>query len=235
MLFKKIFPKRINKINNNKINALNASVNIDEVNNGRYTVNNKNDLLNTSFQKKKNLGTFKIVNKKSEGNKNINLNLDLSFDYSKKNLINEPNKSTNIDDYSNNNTEMDLLRNKYNKKVIGNYKQLSHTKNYPSTMLSYQEFDEPIKAEKKEEKEKEKNLNNKWKIYENLSPDQIQRRQFLESKKKWITKEDFHRHFGLRSTSIKPIKNIMIYGEPVSSHKYRDINPSKWITPNGFI
>ena len=86
-----------------------------------------------------------------------------------------------------------------------------------------------------EEKEKIKNLNDKWKKYENLSPEQTQRRQFLESKKKWIAKEDFHRHFGIRSTSIKPIKNIMIYGEPVSSHKYRDINPSKWITPNGFI
>ena len=181
MLFKKIFPKRINKINNNKINDLNASVNIDEVNNGRYTVNNKNDLLNTSFQKKKNLGTFKIVNKKSEGNKNINLNLDLSFDYSKKNLINEPNKSTNIDDYSNNNTEMDLLRNKYNKKVIGNYKQLSHTKNYPSTMLSYQEFDEPIKAEKKEEKEKEKNLNNKNEIYSNNDKNKIKEDIVIQS------------------------------------------------------
>ena len=81
----------------------------------------------------------------------------------------------------------------------------------------------------------DKNISNKWKKYENLSPEQIQRREFLESKKKWIAKEDFHRHFGLRSTSIKPIANVMIYGEPVSSHKFRDINPLKWITPNGFI
>jgi len=170
MLFKKIFPKRMNKMNNNnKINELNASVNMDEINNVRYTVNNKNDLLNTSFQKKKNLGTFNIVNKKSEGNKNknINLNLDLSFDYSKKNVINDPNKSTNFDDYRNNNTEKDLIKNKYNKKVIGNYKQLSHAKNYPSTMLSYQEFDEPIKADKKEEKEKNININNKNEIHSN--------------------------------------------------------------------
>ena len=174
VLFKKIFPKRINKINNNnnKVNDLNVSVNMDEINNIRYTVNNKNDILNTSFQKKKNLGTFKIGNKKLEENKNKNknLNLDLSFDYSKNNLINDPNKSTNFEDYrNNNNTEMNLIRNKYNKKVIGNYKQLSHTKNYQSAMLSYQEFDEPIKAVKKEEKEKEKekNLNNKNEINSN--------------------------------------------------------------------
>ena len=51
---------------------------------------------------------------------------------------------------------------------------------------------------------------NLLKIYENLSPEQIQRREFLESKKKWISKEDFHRHFGLRTTSIKPIVNIII-------------------------
>ena len=85
------------------------------------------------------------------------------------------------------------------------------------------------------EPEKEKDIANKWKKYENLSPEQIQRKEFLESKKKWISKEDFHRHFGARSTSTKPIANIMIYGTPVSSHKFRDINPLKWITPNGFI
>ena len=79
------------------------------------------------------------------------------------------------------------------------------------------------------------NENNKWKKYENISPEQIQRKEFLESKKKWMSKEDFHRVFGVRSTSIKPIPSIMIYGKPVSSHKYREIYPEKWITPNGFI
>ena len=79
------------------------------------------------------------------------------------------------------------------------------------------------------------NLNDKWKKYENLSLEEIQRKEFLESKKKWISKEDFHRVFGVRSTSIKPIPSVMIFGKPVSSHKYRDIFPEKWITPNGFI
>ena len=79
------------------------------------------------------------------------------------------------------------------------------------------------------------NLNDKWKKYENLSLEQIQRKEFLESKKKWMSKEDFHRVFGVRSTSIKPIASVMIYGKPVSSHKYREIYPEKWITQNGFI
>ena len=86
-----------------------------------------------------------------------------------------------------------------------------------------------------EKESKHELISKRWKKYENLTPEQIQRKEFLESKKKWICKEDFHRHFGLRSTSIKPTVNVMIYGEPVSSHKYREINPSKWITPNGFI
>lgn len=84
-------------------------------------------------------------------------------------------------------------------------------------------------------KKKKTNLNDKWKKYENFSPEQIQRKEFLESKKKWLSKEDFHRVFGLRTTSIKPIPNIMNVGEPVSAHKYREIHPEKWITPNGFI
>ena len=79
------------------------------------------------------------------------------------------------------------------------------------------------------------NKNDKWKKYENVSLEQIQRKEFLESKKKWMSKEDFHRVFGVRSTSIKPIPSVMIYGQPVSSHKYRDIHPEKWMTQNGFI
>lgn len=84
-------------------------------------------------------------------------------------------------------------------------------------------------------KKKKTNLNDRWKKYENVPPEQIQRKEFLESKKKWLSKEDFHRVFGLRTTSIKPIPNIMNFGEPVAAHKYRDIHPEKWITPNGFI
>jgi hypothetical protein len=161
MLFKKIFPKRVNKINNNKINDLNASVNIDEINNNQGNTANNTNILNKSFQKKKNLGTFKkIGNKKFETNKN--LNLDLSLDYSKNNYkLIDPNKSTNFEEYGINNTEINMGNNKYNKKIVGNYKQLSHVKNYQSTMLSsYQEFDEPVKNEKKEKNLFDNNRNN---------------------------------------------------------------------------
>ena len=169
MLFKKIFPKRTSKINNNKINnlELNTSVNVDEIGNQRNTVNNKEDLLNKSFQKKKNVGIFKkIGNKKFEGKKN--LNLDLSLDYSKNKFeIKDPNKSMNFEDHRNN-TEMNLLNNKYNKKIVGNFPK-SHMKNYQSTMLSYQEFDEPIKNEKPEKREKNLFSNNeKPKIKEDM-------------------------------------------------------------------
>ena len=75
----------------------------------------------------------------------------------------------------------------------------------------------------------------KWKEYENISPEQRERKEFLESKKKWVSKQDFHRVFGLHTTSIKPIPNIMSYGIPVTAHRYRDIHPEKWMTPNGFV
>ena len=173
MLFKKIFPKRNSKINNNKKNnlELNTSVNIDEIGNQRNTVNNKEDILNKSFQKKKNLGTFKkIGNKKFEAKKN--LNLDLSLDYSKNKFESkDQNRPTSLEDCKNN-TEVNLLKNKYNKKIVGNFPK-SHMKNYPNIMLSYQEFDEPIKNEKQEKKEKNlfdnnNNNNEKKKIKEDV-------------------------------------------------------------------
>ena len=80
-----------------------------------------------------------------------------------------------------------------------------------------------------------KQLQEKWKEYDQLSPEQRQRREFLESKKKWISKEDFHRVFGLHTTAIKPIPNVMSYGKPVTDYKYREVDPKKWITPNGFV
>ena len=89
--------------------------------------------------------------------------------------------------------------------------------------------------EEKEETEKEKDIANKWKKYENVSPERIQRKEFLESKKKWISKEDFHRVFGLNTTALKPIPNAMESGTPISKYKYRDEFPDKWLTSNGFV
>ena len=114
MFFKKIFPKRVNKQNN--INDLNNSINLDEINNQRNTVNNRNDILNKSFKKKKYIGTFKIGNKKSETN-----NMNISFDsdpnkYNKKIIkknfqeFDEPiNNDKNIDKNNNNKIKENIV------------------------------------------------------------------------------------------------------------------------------
>jgi hypothetical protein len=80
-----------------------------------------------------------------------------------------------------------------------------------------------------------KKLQEKWKEYDQLSPEQRQRREFLESKKKWVSKEDFHRVFGLHTTAIKPLPNVLSYGKPVTDYKFREVNHEKWLTPNGFL
>ena len=168
ILFKKIFPKRENKFKN-KIVDLNTSDNEqikNQINSNIKEEKNKNegknDLLNKSFQKKRTLGTFRKI-----GNQRNTINLDLSVDYEKGNIllnnneINDPNRSTYINDYRNTNTEMNSARNKYNKKVIGNFKK-EQIKNYQSTLLTYQEFDAPIKKEelKKNSYDNNKNFNN---------------------------------------------------------------------------
>ena len=114
MFFKKIFPKRVNK--QHSINELNNSINLDEINNQRNTVNNRNDILNKSFKKKKYIGTFKIGNKKSETN-----NMNISFDsdpnkYNKKIIkknfqeFDEPiNNDKSIDKNNNNKIKEDIV------------------------------------------------------------------------------------------------------------------------------
>ena len=161
ILFKKIFPKRTDKLFKNKINDLNTSENEQINNNLKESKNNNNskgDLLNKSFQKKKTIGTFRKL-----GNKKNAINLDLSVDYANNNILGnnneiiDSNRSSIYNDYKSHNTEMYFGRNKYNKKVVGNFKK-DHIKNYQSTLLTYQEFDAPIK---KEENNKNLNDNNK--------------------------------------------------------------------------
>jgi hypothetical protein len=65
--------------------------------------------------------------------------------------------------------------------------------------------------------------------------EQVKRKEFIESKKKWLSKEDFHRVFGLHTTSTKPIPNVIGAGMPLSYYKYRDIHPDKWLTSSGFV
>ena len=189
ILFKKIFPKRTDKLFKNKINDLNTSENEQINNNLKESKNNNNskgDLLNKSFQKKKTIGTFRKL-----GNKKNAINLDLSVDYANNNILGnnneiidsnrssiynnykshntemyfgrnkneiiDSNRSSIYNNYKSHNTEMYFGRNKYNKKVVGNFKK-DHIKNYQSTLLTYQEFDAPIK---KEENNKNLNDNNK--------------------------------------------------------------------------
>ena len=173
-----------------------------------------------------------IMNKKNKSNKDkkikINLRMKTYNSFHKRRNTNQnlPNLGLESDNYIKN-SNLQKMEEEYTAVTSGlksrSIKTAQSSKNkLVSSINNYSE-------------EKKKDKKDKWKTYENLTPEQIRRKEFLESKKKWISKEDFHRHFGLRTTSIKPIANIMNYGEPVSSHKYRDINPSKWITPNGFI
>ena len=173
-----------------------------------------------------------IMNKKNKSNKDkkikINLRMKTYNSFYKRRNTNQnlPNLGLESDNYIKN-SNLQKMEEEYTAVTSGlksrSIKTAQSSKNkLVSSINNYSE-------------EKKKDKKDKWKTYENLTPEQIRRKEFLESKKKWISKEDFHRHFGLRTTSIKPIANIMNYGEPVSSHKYRDINPSKWITPNGFI
>ena len=162
ILFKKIFPKKPNKLLKDKIVSLNTStseqfnqINKEESKNKSAS---KGDLLNNSFQKKKTIGTFRKI-----GNKKNNINLDLSVEYEKNNIINDPNRTSYIGDNKSNNIDMISAKDKYNKKVVGQFKK-DHIKNYQSTMLSYQEFDEPIKKEENKKNLYDNNKNNKISI-----------------------------------------------------------------------
>ena len=178
-----------------------------------FSFNNKSR--NFNYLKKENeknkIGVIKLLNK-IENNKDMQT------------IDSIPNKNN----YLTENNNLNEMESEY-KTLMGDFSRsvktasLNKSRKYLKTKsLSY-------------DNKRKSNLIHNWKKYENRSPEEIQRKEFLESKKKWLSKEDFHRVFGLHTTSIKPIPNIMIYGQPVTSHKYRDIHPEKWITPNGFI
>ena len=173
-----------------------------------------------------------IMNKKNKSNKDkkikINLRMKTYNSFHKRRNTNQnlPNLGLESDNF---------IKNSNLQKMEEEYTAVTSGLKSRSIKTAQSSKNKLISSINNYSEEKKKDKNDKWKTYENLTPEQIRRKEFLESKKKWISKEDFHRHFGLRTTSIKPIANIMNYGEPVSSHKYRDINPSKWITPNGFI
>ena len=174
--------------------------------------NKSNIRLKTSFSFNNKINNYNDILNKNKDNKEYR-----TIDYEKnKNVLTEKN---NLDEME---AQYRSLMGNYSSRpvktaILSKNKLLKYSKNFS--------VDNKLKN----------NQTDKWKKYENFSPEEIERKEFLESKKKWMSKEDFHRVFGVRSTSIKPIPSVMIYGKPVSSHKYRDIYPEKWITPNGFI
>lgn len=70
--------------------------------------------------------------------------------------------------------------------------------------------------------------------------DEIKRREFIESKKYWITKEDFNR-FGkvnlLDKDRNKKIEGMEedIYVEPSSKYIYRKLDKKKWVCDKNFV
>ena len=72
--------------------------------------------------------------------------------------------------------------------------------------------------------------------------DQIRRREFIESKKYWMTNEDFKRVFGKKTESDK-IKEMTInekyvrdkYIEPLQMFNFRNTDRNKWVSKKNFI
>ena len=173
-----------------------------------YNKNNRKQSANTAFLIEK--------DKQKKMNK---LNMEAAYESLIKNMPQDSNK-----------------KNKYYKTQQNFYKKKNSLK--IETNDNNKEDNEDIDYyynNKNDAKNKIKELQEKWKEYDQLSPEQRQRREFLESKKKWVSKEDFHRVFGIHTTAIKPIPNVMSYGKPVTDYKFREINHEKWLTPNGFV
>ena len=120
-------------------------------------------------------------------------------------------------------------------KLYGTYNNID-SKYKPETTFP-ELSNEEIKIKKNKRKiNKSLFLNNNSSIdYKYITLEEFKKKEFLESKKKWISNEDFHRVFGLHTTSLKPIPNAMDTGDPISKYKFRDEYPSKWLTSNGFV
>ncbi len=128
---------------------------------------------------------------------------------------------------------------KHSQKIYGTY-SLIDPKLKPET--TFPELSIENKINNKEKKKFNKNLlieninnSNINNEYRYITLEESERKDFLESKKKWISKEDFHRFFGLHTTALKPIPNAMENGTPISKYKYREEFPDKWLTSNGFV
>ena len=187
----------------------------------------KFNLTDTNFYNKRNKNKNKLKNTNSllildrDRQKKINtLNMEAAYQSLMKNVDKDTNKK---------NTYYKTQPNFYTKKKYSLTLKKNDSNKEDNEDLDY------FYNNKNDAKNRIKELQEKWKEYDQLSPEQRQRREFLESKKKWVSKEDFHRVFGIHTTAIKPIPNVMSYGKPVTDYKFREINHEKWLTPNGFV
>ena len=195
---------------------------------------------------------FRYYSKDNEENKNnkknkdrvikkLNLNkTNINFFRTKNNNLSKINLKSHTS--RNKNNKNDLISifpeqsiSNEEKKHYGTYKELSPKLKPETTFpdLTYENNNNKTqKLNKTNSMQKIKNLKSEYRY---LTLEEYQRKEFLESKKKWVSKEDFHRFFGLHTTSLKPIPNAMESGQPISNYKYREIYPEKWLTSNGFV
>ena len=75
-----------------------------------------------------------------------------------------------------------------------------------------------------------------------LTQDQIKRREFINSKKLWISSVDFRRYFGKKSENERIKENNKDekyisdkYIEPAQANIYRIIDKTKWISKKNFF
>ena len=209
-----------------------------------------------NFRENNNYSEKKKSRNKNKEKKINNNNINNNTNFIKKN-INQINKSKNK-------KNVKLLNNNNNKKIhrdsvfgllfpninyIRNNKMDEKVikKNYDNDPLrKWFETTDDLENKEKKMSKTLTNFKKVKKLFDETNPsltrdneyitmEERKRREFVESKKKWVTKEDFHRVFGLHTTSIKPIINTLTGGEPISKYKYRDIFPEKWLTSNGFL
>ena len=195
-------------------------------------------------QKKKNITMTNFFNPHQK-NKNNEKKVISSYKFDKKNNQSDSFTKENKEDNNNNSKETIKYDFTLEPQHHGLYNQLD------SKFLPETTFPQLLSKDNKKEKRKKSKKTYLYKRLLNENKDnkivsmardslyidleQVKRKEFIESKKKWLSKEDFHRVFGLHTTSTKPIPNVIGAGMPLSYYKYRDIHPDKWLTSNGFI
>ena len=123
-----------------------------------------------------------------------------------------------------------LMNDEYNKLIKGYH--------FPKEKIKVIELKDKSKMEKNEFKKHIRkcfSINDYNNIKEMKKIFSHERKELIEEKKKWMSNDDFCTVFGIKGTDDKPMPSIMTTGPSVNSHKYRDVHPEKWLTPNGFL